>query len=99
MLLGMAIPVLEFQNLGYKIRVLYMSFEKFLLAVESGDLSQADKSIVRVSSKIPAKLPGQFSLSGHIFFALGSSNSVWQQKPTVSSSSLHAFHSINLGCK
>ena len=48
MLLGMAIPVLEFQNLGYKIRVLYMSFEKFLLAVESGDLSQADKSIVRV---------------------------------------------------
>ena len=41
MLLGMAIPVLEFQNLGYKIRVLYMSFEKFLLAVESGDLSQA----------------------------------------------------------
>ena len=30
--------------------VLYMSFEKFLLAVESRDLSQADKSIIRVSS-------------------------------------------------
>ena len=31
-------------------RVLYMSFDKFLLAVESCDLSQADKSIIRVSS-------------------------------------------------
>ena len=30
--------------------VLYMSFDKFLLAVESHDLSQADKSITRVSS-------------------------------------------------
>ena len=30
--------------------VLYMSFDKFLLAVESRDLSQADKSIIRVSS-------------------------------------------------
>ena len=29
---------------------LYMSFDKFLLAVESCDLSQADKSIIRVSS-------------------------------------------------
>ena len=29
--------------------VLYMSFDKFLLAVESRDLSQADKSITRVS--------------------------------------------------
>jgi hypothetical protein len=29
---------------------LYMSFDKFLLAVESHDLSQADKSIIRVSS-------------------------------------------------
>ena len=28
--------------------VLYMSFDKFLLAVESRDLSQADKSITRV---------------------------------------------------
>ena len=27
-----------------------MSFDKFLLAVESRDLSQADKSIIRVSS-------------------------------------------------
>ena len=50
MLLGMAIPVVEFQNLGYKIRLLYMSFDKFLLAVESRDLSQAEKSIIRVSS-------------------------------------------------
>ena len=30
--------------------VLYMSFDKFLLAVESRDLSQADKNIIRVSS-------------------------------------------------
>jgi hypothetical protein len=30
--------------------VLYMSFDKFLLAVESRDLSQADKSVTRVSS-------------------------------------------------
>ena len=30
--------------------VLYMSFDKFLLAVESCDLSQADKSIIGVSS-------------------------------------------------
>ena len=30
--------------------VLYMSSDKFLLAVESRDLSQADKSIIRVSS-------------------------------------------------
>ena len=28
----------------------YMSFEKFLFAVESHDLSQADKSIIRMSS-------------------------------------------------
>jgi hypothetical protein len=32
------------------IWVLYMSFDKFLLAVESRDLSQADKIIIRVSS-------------------------------------------------
>ena len=30
--------------------VLYMSFDKFVLAVESRDLSQADKSIIIVSS-------------------------------------------------
>ena len=28
--------------------VLYMSFDKFLLSVESHDLSQADKGIIRV---------------------------------------------------
>ena len=31
-------------------KVLYMWFDRFLLAVESRDLSQADKSIIRVSS-------------------------------------------------
>ena len=31
-------------------RVFYMSFDRFLLAVESRDLSQADKRIIRVSS-------------------------------------------------
>ena len=31
-------------------KVFYMSSDKFLLAVESRDLSQADKSIIRVSS-------------------------------------------------
>ena len=30
----------------WHILVLYMSFDKFLLAVESRDLSQADKSII-----------------------------------------------------
>ena len=35
---------------GMGLKVLYMSFDKFLLAVESRDLSQADKSITRVSS-------------------------------------------------
>ena len=32
-----------------EVKVLYMSFDKFLLAVESHDLFQADKSIIRVS--------------------------------------------------
>ena len=31
--------------------------------------------ILKALSEIPANLPGQFSLSGQIFFALGSSNS------------------------
>ena len=35
---------------GVVIKVLCMSFDKFLLAVESRDLSQADKSNTRVSS-------------------------------------------------
>ena len=35
---------------SFKSKVLYMSFGKFLLAVESRDLSQADKSIIRLSS-------------------------------------------------
>ena len=33
-----------------KPKVLYMCFDNFLLAVESRDLSQADKSIIMVSS-------------------------------------------------
>jgi len=33
-----------------KDQVLYMSFDKFILAVESRDPSQADKSIIRVPS-------------------------------------------------
>ena len=36
----------DFINLS-EFQVLYMSFDKFLLAVESRDLSQADKSIIR----------------------------------------------------
>ena len=35
---------------GNRTVVLYMSFERFLLAVESRDLSQADKILIRVSS-------------------------------------------------
>ena len=37
-------------QIGKQAWVLYMSFDKFLLAVESRDLSQADKGIIRVSS-------------------------------------------------
>ena len=37
-------------NVGSRSKVLYMSFDRFLLAIESRDLSQADKSIIRVSS-------------------------------------------------
>ena len=35
---------------SYWFKVPYMSFERFLLAVESRNLSQADKSVMRVSS-------------------------------------------------
>ena len=48
--------VVEFQNQMLKNKflsdtmVLYMSFDRFLLAVESRDLSQANKSIIRVFS-------------------------------------------------
>ena len=47
---GVACVVSDFsasEALG--IRVLYMSFDKFLLAVESRDLSEADKIVIRVS--------------------------------------------------
>ena len=40
----------EKYNIFRLIKVFYMSFDKFLLAVESRDLSQADKSIIRVYS-------------------------------------------------
>ena len=38
----------DFSHLAYK--VLYMCFDRYLLAFESRDLSQADKSFIRVSS-------------------------------------------------
>ena len=34
----------------FSSRVLFMLFDRFLLAVESRDLSQADKILIRVSS-------------------------------------------------
>ena len=37
-------------NAGRMTWVLYMSFDRFLLAVESRDLSQADKILISVSS-------------------------------------------------
>ena len=40
----------RFLYVSWPSKVLYMSFDRFLLAVESRDLSQADKSIIRVSS-------------------------------------------------
>jgi len=44
-------PCFQNKNSGCRLTgVLYMSFDKFLLAVESRDLSQADKSNIRVSS-------------------------------------------------
>ena len=42
-------PVLSDLNTS-ETSVLYMSFDRFLLAVESRDLSQAEKSIIRVST-------------------------------------------------
>jgi hypothetical protein len=50
---------------------LYMSFDKFLLAVESHDLSQADKSIIRVSS-----LPKLSDGEQNFFFCL-STTEAW----------------------
>ena len=41
---------LESELILLTFMVLYMSFDKFLLAVVSSDLSQADKNIIRVSS-------------------------------------------------
>ena len=48
---------------GLEIKVLYMSFDKFLLAVESRDLSQANKSIIRVSSFPKLRLSSRTSFS------------------------------------
>ena len=39
----------KFDHLG-RVKVLVQTFDRFLLAVESRDLSQADKSIIIVSS-------------------------------------------------
>ena len=46
-----------------------MWFDKFLLAVESRDLSQADKSIIRVSS-FPKITEGQFDTFFFAFFVI-----------------------------
>ena len=56
---------LEMTTKVFKIvsRVLYVSFDKFLLAVESRDLSQADKSIIRVSSFPKLRMSSRSSLS------------------------------------
>ena len=40
-----------------------MSFDKFLLAVESRDLSQADKSIIRASSFPKLRMSSRTSFS------------------------------------
>ena len=47
------------------VQILYMSFDRFLLAVESCDLSQGDKILIRVSS-FPKLSDGQQNL----FFCL-----------------------------
>jgi hypothetical protein len=41
---------MSYNSTSMSTMVLYMSFDKFFLAVESRELSQADKSIIRVSS-------------------------------------------------
>ena len=50
-------------------RVLHMCFDRFLLAFESRDLSQADKSIIRVSS-FPSLV-----ISGRTFFSVSQQRS------------------------
>ena len=45
-----------------------MSFDKFLLAVESRDLSQADKSIIKVSSFPELGSRPSFSVSQQLNF-------------------------------
>ena len=53
-------------------KVLYMSFDRFLLAVESCDLSQADKSIIRVYSFLKLSLNDKiFSYTKKNYLALG----------------------------
>ena len=49
--------------------VLYMLFDGFLLAVDSCDLSQADKSIIRVSS-FPTLQNFNFSIIVHKKFEM-----------------------------
>ena len=68
-------------------RVLYMSFDRFLLAVESRDLSQADKSLIRVSSSLL-----RLMILRRFFRELGQSNSVFNLTfSTLFSVPLH-FH-------
>jgi hypothetical protein len=54
-----------------------MSFDKFLLAVESRDVSQADKSIIRVSSFPKLRMTSRtyFSVSPHLSTAVA-----WREK-------------------
>ena len=59
---GRTLHTLDFP---YVHKVLYISFDRFLLAVESRDLSQAGKRIIRVYS-FPKLNDGQLSL----FFCL-----------------------------
>ena len=56
----------------WRTKVLYMSFDRFLLAVESRDLSQADKSLIRVSSSLL-----RLMILRRFFRELGQSNSVF----------------------
>ena len=57
-----------------KSQVLKPTFLEFKMMVESG-LEFFYFEISLAPPEIPANLPGQFSLSVQIFFALGSSNS------------------------
>ena len=65
--------------------VLYMSFDKFLLAVESRDLFQADKSIIRVFS-FPKSSDGFSEL---LFLSLNNWGLNFLQNESSQSSQIH----------